>query len=190
MRTKIIILCCLLYAVCVPTFGGNRPYDYMLDEPKWEYERADARIEIRTAWACLIGRQSSYVLPDTVLSDSIISDARLVNGGELHHVECIWEGRRTEECYYMDTNGNMVEVLGSLSANNGQPYSLSPYHYIGSDGMVTFNTRKWIDMVRWCLNVLVSPRLWLAFIAYLLCIGLLRLYVTRMRKHEQKVHRH
>ena len=98
MRTKIIILCSLLYAACVPTFGGDRPYEYVLDVPKWEQERADARIEIRTAWACLTGQQSSYVLPDTVLSDSIISDARLVNGGELHHVECIWEGRRTEEC--------------------------------------------------------------------------------------------
>ena len=79
---------------------------------------------------------------------------------------------RIEECYYMDTNGNMVEVLGSVSANNGQPYSLSPYHYIGSDGMVTFNTRQWFEMMLWCLNVLVSPWLWLAFIAYLLCIGL------------------
>ena len=168
MRTKIIILCSLLYAVCVPTFGGDRPYEYMLDEPKWEYERADARIEIRTAWACLTGRQRSYVLPDTILSDSVIPDTRIMNGGELHHVECIWEGRRTEECYYMDTNGNMVEVLGSLSANNGQPYSLSPYHYITSDGLVTFNARKWIEMVLWCLNVLVSPWLWLAVVLSLL----------------------
>ena len=90
----------------------------------------------------------------------------------------------------MDTNGNMVEVLGSLSANNGQPYSISPYHYIGSDGMVTFNTRQWFEMMLWCLNVLVSPWLWLAFIAYLLCIGLWKLYWPRMLKHEQKVHRH
>jgi len=190
MKTRMIVLCCLMCAACVPTFGGDRPYEYVLDVPKWEQERTDARIELRTAWACLTGRQSSYVLPDTVLSDSIISDARLVNGGELHHVECIWNGMRIEECYYMDTNGNMVEVLGSVSANNGQPYSLSPYHYIGSDGMVTFNTRQWFEMMLWCLNVLVSPWLWLAFIAYLLCIGLWKLYGTRMRKHEQKVHRH
>ena len=170
MRTKIIILCSLLCAAYVPTFGGDRPYDYVLNEPKWEDERADARIELRTAWACITGRQSSYVLPDTVLSDSIISDARLVNGGELHHVECIWEGMRIEDCYYIDTNGNMVEVLGSLSANNGQPYSLSPYHYITSDGLVTFNTRKWIEMVLWCLNVLVSPWLWLAVVLSLLVV--------------------
>ena len=177
MRTKIIILCSLLYAACVPTFGGNRPYDYMLDEPKWEDERADARIEIRTAWACLTGQQRSYVLPDTVLSDSIISDARLVNGGELHHIKGVRNGMRIEEGYYMDANGCMVEVLGSLSANNGQPYSLSPYHYITSDGLVTFNTRKWIEMVLWGLNVLVSPWMWLVIV--------LSLFVVIFRRYKR-----
>lgn len=162
---SLFFVMCLTFASAA---AGNREYEYVLDVPKWEDERADARIEIRTAWACLTGQQRSYVLPDTILSDSIIPDTRIRNGGELHHVECIWEGRRTEECYYMDTNGNMVEVLGSLSANNGQPYSLSPYHYITSDGLVTFNARKWIEMVLWCLNVLVSPWLWLAVVLSLL----------------------
>lgn len=168
MKAKIIILCCLLYAVCVPTFGGDRPYDYVLDQPKWEQERAEARIELRTAWACLTGRQSSYVLPDTILSDSVIPDTRIMNGGEFHHIQFVQEGMRIEECYYMDANGCMVEVLGSVSANNGQPYSISPYHYITSDGLITFNARKWIEMVLWGLNVLVSPWLWLAVVLSLL----------------------
>lgn len=178
MRTKIIILCCLLCAVYVPTFGGNRPYEYVLDEPKWKYERTDARIELRTAWACLTGRQSSYVVPNTILSDSVIFDSRIVKGGELHHIECERDWIRIEEYYYMDTNGSMVEVLGSVSANNGQPYSISPYHYIASDGLVTFNTRKWIETVLWCLNVLVSPWMWLAVICFLFVI------IFRRRKRD------
>lgn len=177
MRTKIIILCCLLYAVCVPTFGGNRPYEYMLDQPKWEQERAEARIELRTAWACLTGRQSPYALPDTILSDSVIPDTRIMNGGELHHIQFVQEGMRIEECYYMDANGCMVEVLGSVSANNGQPYSLCPYHYIASDGLVTFNTRKWIETVLWGLNVLVSPWMWLVIV--------LSLFVVIFRRYKR-----
>lgn len=168
MKTKIVLLCCLLCVAYVPTFGGDRPYEYVLDVPKWEQERSDARIELRTAWACLTGRQSSFVLPDTTLFDSIISDTRIMNGGELHHIQFVREGMKIEECYYMDANGCVVEVLGSVSANNGQPYSLSPYHYITSDGLVTLNTRKWIETVLWCLNVLVSPWLWLAVVLSLL----------------------
>ena len=168
MRLKTLFLSCSLIALSISAIGGNRPYEYMLDQPKWEQERADARIEIRTAWACLTGRQSPYAIPDTILSDSVIPDTRIMNGGELHHIKGVRNGMRIEDCYYIDTNGNMVEVLGSLSANNGQPYSLSPYHYITSDGLVTFNTRKWIEMVLWCLNVLVSPWLWLAVVLSLL----------------------
>ena len=168
MKAKIIILCCLLWVAYASAMGGERPYEYVIEESKWEQERAEARMELRTAWACLTGRQSSYVLPDTILSDSVIPDTRIMNGGELHHIQFVQEGMRIEECYYMDANGCMVEVLGSVSANNGQPYSLSPYHYITSDGLVTFNTRKWIETVLWCLNVLVSPWLWLAVVLSLL----------------------
>ena len=170
MKAKIILLCCLLCATCVPAFGGNRPYEYMLDQPKWEQERADARMELRTAWACLTGRQSAYVLPDTILSDSVIPHSRLVNDGELHYIQCVRDGMRMEDYYYKDANGNMVEVLGSVSANNGQPYSLSPYHYITSDGLVTFNTRKWIETVLWGLNVLVSPWMWLVIVLSLFVV--------------------
>ena len=168
MRLKTLFLSCSLIALSISAIGGDRPYEYVLDVPKWEQERADARIEIRTAWACLTGQQSSYVLPDTILSDSVIPDTRIMNGGEFHHIQFVQEGMRIEECYYMDANGCMVEVLGSVSANNGQPYSISPYHYITSDGLVTFNTRKWIEMVLWGLNVLVSRWLWLAVVLSLL----------------------
>lgn len=170
MKTKIILLCCLLCATCVPAFGGNRPYEYMLDQPKWEQERTDARMELRTAWACLTGRKSSFVLPDTTLFDSIISDARLVNGGELHHIQFVREGMKIEDYYYLDANGCMVDVLGNASANNGQPYSISPYHYIDSDGLITFNARKWIEMVLWGLNVLVSPWMWLVIVLSLFVV--------------------
>ena len=85
---------------------------------------------------------------------------------------------RIEDRYYMDANGNMVEVLGSVSANNGQPYSISPYHYIDSDGLIAFNTRKWIEMVLWCMNVLVSPWMWLTVICFLFVI------IFRRRKRE------
>ena len=168
MSIKTLFLSCSLIAISISATGGNRPYEYMLDQPKWEQERVEARIELRTAWACLTGRQNPYALPDTILSDSVIPDTRIMNGGEFHHIQFVQEGMRIEECYYMDANGCMVEVLGSVSANNGQPYSISPYHYITSDGLVTFNTRKWIETVLWCLNVLVSPWLWLAVVLSLL----------------------
>lgn len=177
MKTKLILLCCLLCAACTSARGGERPYEYILDQPKWEQERAEARIELRTACASLTGRQSSYALPNTVLSDSVIPDSRLVNGGELHHIQFVQEGMRIEECYYMDANGCMVEALGSVSANNGQPYSLSPYHYITSDGLVTFNTRKWIETVLWGLNVLASPWMWLVIV--------LSLFVVIFRRYKR-----
>lgn len=28
MKTRMIVLCCLMCAACVPTFGGDRPYEY------------------------------------------------------------------------------------------------------------------------------------------------------------------
>lgn len=177
MRLKTLFLSCSLIALSISAIGGDRPYEYMLDQPKWDQERAEARIELRTAWACLTGRQSAYVLPDTILSDSVIPHSRLVNDGELHHIQCVREGMRMEDYYYKDANGNMVEVLGSVSSNNGQPYSLSPYHYITSDGLVTFNTRKWIEMVLWGLNVLVSPWMWLVIV--------LSLFVVIFRRYKR-----
>lgn len=160
----LIFMMCLTFTSAA---AGNRAYEYELDEPKWEYERTYARIELRSAFLYLTGQKSAYALPDTILSDSVIPDSRIVSGGELHHIECVQEGIRMEEYYYIDANGTMVEVLGNVSASNGQPYSLSPYHYIGSDGLVTFNTLKWIEMVLWCLNVLISPWLWLAVVLFL-----------------------
>ena len=164
MKNRMMLLFFLLCLSFSTAAAGNRAYEYELDEPKWKQERTDARIELRSAFLYATGRKSSYTLPDSIISDSVIPDSRIVAGGELHHVEYIHEGIKIDECYYVDAKGSMVEVLGSVSANNGQPYSLSPYHYINSDGMVTFNVRKWIEMVLWCLNVLVSPWLWLAIV--------------------------
>lgn len=161
---SLFFVMCLTFASAA---AGNREYEYELDQPKWEYERSDARIELRSAFLYAAGRKSSYTLPDSILSDSIINDSRIVTGGELHHIEFVQDGIKIDECYYKDTKGSMVEVLANVSANNGQPYSLSPYHYLGSDGLVTFNTLKWIEMVLWCLNVLVSPWMWLAVILFL-----------------------
>ena len=170
MKNKAMLLIFMMCLTFASAAAGNRAYEYELDEPKWEYERTDARIELRVAYSYLTGRKCSYALPDSILSDSVIPDSRVVAGGELHHIECVQEGIRMEEYYYVDAKGSMVEVLGNVSANNGQPYSLSPYHYIGSDGLVTFNTLKWIEMVLWCLNVLVSPWMWLALILFLFVI--------------------
>lgn len=167
MKNRTLSLVFMLCLTFTSAAAGIRPYEYVLDEPKWKQERTDARIELRAACSYLTGQKSTYTLPDSILSDSVIPDSRIVNGGELHLIKCVQEGIQIEENYYKDTRGNKVEVLRSVSANNGQPYSLSPYHYIGSDGLVTFNVRKWIEMVLWCLNVLVSPWLWLAVILFL-----------------------
>lgn len=170
MKNKTMLLIFMMCLTFMTAAAGNREYEYELDQPKWEYERTDARIELRVACSHLTGRKSSYALPDSILSDSVIPDSRIVAGGELHHIECVQEGIRMEEYYYVDTKGSMVEVLANVSANNGQPYSLSPYHYIGGNGLVTFNIRKWIETVLWGLNVLVSPWLWLAIVLSLFII--------------------
>ena len=65
-----------------------------------------------------------------------------------------------------------VEVLQGVSVNNGQPYSLYDYFYIDTDGLVKFNLRKNVEMMLWCLNVLVSPWLWLVLFLFLIYIGL------------------
>lgn len=175
LKNRMMLLFFLLCLSFSTAAAGVREYEYALDEPKWTYERTDARIELRTAWACLTGQQSSYVLPDTIQSDSIISDSRIVSGGEFHHIVGGQDGIKIDEHYYLDTKGNMIEVLGNVSANNGQPYSLSPYHYINSDGLIVFNARAWIEMVLWCMNVIVSPWLWFAIVLSLFIVIVRRL---------------
>ena len=177
MKNRTLSLIFMLCLTFTSAAAGIRPYEYELDEPKWTYERTDARIELRTAWACLTGRQSAYILPDTIQSDSIILDSRIVSGGELHHIVGEQDGMKIDEHYYVDTKGNMIEVLGNVSANNGQPYSLSPYHYINSDGLIVFNVRAWIEMVLWGLNVLVSPWMWLVIV--------LSLFVVIFRRYKR-----
>lgn len=39
MKTKYILLCCLLAAACVKTFSNSRSYAYWMEEPKWTEER-------------------------------------------------------------------------------------------------------------------------------------------------------
>lgn len=175
MKNRTLSLIFMLCLTFTSAAAGIRPYEYVLDEPKWKQERTDARIELRAACSYLTGQKSTYTLPDSILSDSVIPDTRIMNGGELHHIQFVQEGMRIEDCYYMDTNGNMVEVLCNVSANNGQPYSLCPYHYIASDGLVTFNVRKWIEMVLWCMNVIVSPWLWFAIVLSLFIVIVHRL---------------
>jgi len=164
IKNKTLLLFFMLCLTFSRAAAGNRAYEYALDEPKWEYERNDARIELRSACSYLTGHKSSYSLPDSIMSDSIIPDSRIVSGGELHHIVGEQDGVKIAEHYYVDTKGNMIEVLGNVSANNGQPYSLSPYHYINSDGLIVFNVRAWIEMVLWGLNVLVSPWMWFVVI--------------------------
>ena len=69
--------------------------------------------------------------------------------------------------YYQDKQGSTIPVLQGVSANNEQPYSLDEYHYIDNDGLIRFNTIKYIEMVLWCMNVLVSPWLWLLVFIFL-----------------------
>lgn len=173
MKTKYILLCCLLAAACVQTFGNSRGYAYWMEEPKWTEERAEAREEMKTAWIYLTSMRNThwYFTPDSVILDSIINDSRIVNDGQMHRVEYSKNGQQTHDYYYQDIQGSTIPVLQGVSANNEQPYSLDEYYYIGTDGLIRFNTIKYIEMVLWCLNVLVSPWLWLALIVFLIYKG-------------------
>ena len=85
----------------------------------------------------------------------------------MHRVEFIKNGQQNQDNYYQDKQGSTIPVLQGVSANNEQPYSLDEYHYIDNDGLIRFNTIKYIEMVLWCLNVLVSPWLWLLVFIFL-----------------------
>lgn len=169
MKTKHILLCCLLAAACVQTFGSSRGYAYWMEEPKWTEERAEAREEMKTAWIYLTSMRNThwYFTPDSVILDSIVEDPRIVNEGQMHRVEYIKNGQQNQDNYYQDKQGSTIPVLQGVSANNGKPYSLDEYHYIASDGLIRFNATKYIEMVMWCLNVLVSPWLWLLVFIFL-----------------------
>jgi hypothetical protein len=142
-----------------------------MEEPKWTEERAEAREGLKTARIYLTSMHNTnwYFAPDSVILDSIIEDPRIANEGQMHRVEYIKNGQQTHDYYYQDEKGCTIPVLHGVSANNEQPYSLDEYYYINTDGLIRFNTLKYVEMVLWCLNVLVSPWLWLLvfiFIGY------------------------
>lgn len=167
MNIKIIVLCALLCLSSIKAAAGERPYAYWFEEPKWEEERTEAREEIKTAWIYLTSMKNNcwYFVPDSIISDSIIEDTRVVNGGQIHKIEYIRDGQQTHDFYYRDVKGGTLPILQGVSANNGQPYSLDEYHYIASDGLIKFSTLKFVEMVLWCLNVLVSP--WLSILVFI-----------------------
>ena len=170
MKTKYIVLCCLLTAACVKTYGSSRGYAYWMEETKWTEERTEAREELKTAWIYLTSMHNThwYFVSDSIISDSIVEDPRTVNEGQMHRVEYTKYGHQTHDYYYRDKKGSTIPVLQGVSANNGQPYSLDEYYYIDTDGLIRFNTIKYMEMVLWCLNVLVSPWLWLMVMIYLI----------------------
>lgn len=170
MNIKTITVCALLFLSFAPAAASDRPYAYWMDEPKWTEERTEAREGLKTAWIYFTSMRNKcwYFIPDSVISDSIIEDPRLVNEGQMHRIEYFRNGYQTDDYYYRDVHGSTIPVLNGVSANNGQPYSLDEYHYITTDGLIRFNTTKYIEMVLWCLNVLVSPWLWLALMVFLI----------------------
>lgn len=173
MNVKIITLCALLLLSFVPAAAGDRPYAYWMEETKWTEERTEAQAELKTAWIYLISMRNKcwYFIPDSVISDSVIEDSRVVNEGQMHRIEYFRDGQQTHDFYYRDVKGGTIPILQGVSANNGQPYSLDEYHYIASDGLIKFSKLKFVEMVLWCLNVLVSPWLWLAVIVLLIYKG-------------------
>lgn len=173
MNIKTITLCALLFLSSAIAAAGDRSYAYWIEETKWTEERTEARTEMKTAWIYLtsIRNKCWFFVSDTVLLDSIIYDSRVVNGGQMHRIEYFRDGLQTLDYYYMDAKGGTIPILQGVSANNGQPYSLDEYHYIASDGLIKFSTLKFVEMVLWCLNVLVSPWLWLAVIVLLIYKG-------------------
>ena len=178
MNIKTITVCVLLFLSFAPAAAGDRPYAYWMDEPKWTEERTEAREGLKTAWIYFTSMLNKcwYFMPDSVISDYVIEDSRVVNEGQMHRIEYFRDGYQTDDYYYADANGRTIPVLDGVSTNNGQPYSLDEYHFIDTDGFVRFNTLKFVEMVLWCLNILVSPWLWLALIVFLIykCVRLIR----------------
>ncbi len=174
MNIKTITLCALLFLSFVPAAASDRPYAYWMEEPKWTEERAEAREGLKTAWIYITSMRNThwYFAPDSVILDSIINDPRVVNDGQMHRVEYSKKGQQTHDYYYQDMQGSTNPVLQGVSANNEQPYSLDEYYYIGTDGLIQFNALKYVEMVLWCLNVLVSPWLWLILFLFLIYKGL------------------
>lgn len=178
MNTKNILQCSILLAVItlayIPTFvRTSHDYAYFIEETIWEEERAYAREGLRTAWQYIKywGNKQWYFPPDSLIMDTIVPDPRIVSGGELHKIEFIRNGKNDYLFYYQDVNQRSIYVLCGVTANNEQPYSLDDYYYINKDGYIIFNTCKYIEMVLWYLNVLVSPWLWLCLLLLLIYRG-------------------
>ena len=183
MKTIRIFLCCLLCMASVLTFARPRDYAYVLEEPKWQEERMNALLELKTAWTHIKVPHCCYQFPDSILLDTIVQNSHIVNEGELHRIAYVQNGGSTHEYYYKDKNKTILHVMGGVYANNGQPYSFDEYYYISRDGLITFNTRKYIEMLLWCANVYLSPLLWLAVLIFLIDKGVHKLLVaTTIRK--------
>ena len=183
MKTIRIFLCCLLCMASVLTFARPRDYAYVLEEPKWQEERMNALLELKTAWTYIKVPHCCYQFPDSILLDTIVQNMHIVNEGELHRIAYVQNGGSTHEYYYKDKNKTILHVMGGVYANNGQPYSFDEYYYISRDGLITFNTRKYIEMLLWCANVYLSPLLWLAMLIFLIGKGVHKLLVaTTIRK--------
>ena len=175
---QFVLLLCILFAISfltsVPTFSRPREYAYMLEETKWQEERYSAWNELKTAWKYLHRPYRGSFLPDSIVSDTIVPDSRLVNRGILHRITHIEDGKETNDFYYEDSNHYYLFVVHGVYTNCGQPWSFNEYYFINRDGLITFNTRKYIEMLLWCGNVYLSPLLWIGLLLFLLRKGILR----------------
>lgn len=175
MKTKHILFCCLLCAASIQTFARPRDYAYVLEETIWQEQRHFARAELETGWLYLHRPYRGSFLPDSIVSESIIPDTRLVNDGFLYRITHIEDGREDVDYYYEDKDHYYLHVAHGVYTNCGQPWSFNEYYYINRNGLITFNTRKYIEMLLWCANVYLSPFLWLALLLFLLYKGIVLL---------------
>jgi len=169
MKTKIILLCVFLCTSCVSSL--EEAYYDQSHSSIWVDARYSAICYLREALSYIERPYGGYVIPDSVVSDSVIPDKRIVKDGEMHHLKYVKNGKTEEAFYYRDRKNHVVEVFDFLETVIGQPYANDDYYYIESDGLVTFNTIRFIEMLLWCANVFLSPWLWFALLICLIYRG-------------------
>jgi len=193
MKTGIILLCCFMCTACVTSLEHHRDdvldYSYRgFPTTLWETKRDDADGRLYFALSYMKRPYEGCFFPDSVVSDSVIPDKRIVNGGEMHCIKYKnhYYGDISKKFYYRDRRNSIVEVERYGTAPNGQPVvelSYDDYYYIGSDGLIKFKTSKFIQEALWYANVFFSPFLWYALLLYLIYRWIARCF-SRLHKRQ------
>ena len=139
LMTKSLSICITLFALSL-TSCGYRDSQYFLDRDPWTQQAEEFRQDCHEL--CILFGADENV-KNTELRDFYMDQYDEV---------------------YVDRQGNRLKVL-PIEANNGMPYSIEPFRYVRSDGMIAINWGKIAVLALWYFNIFCTPVILLVIIA-------------------------